>query len=184
MAAILIDDPPRLGGRRPSRRTFLKAVAMGGAVGGLGLWRPEALAYTDVPRPPVSLAGTEFDLTIGETLMNVTGTLAPAVTVNGSVPAPTLRWREGDTVTLRVTNTLREDTSIHWHGILLPASMDGVPGLSFDGVRPGETQTYRFVVRQAGNLLVPQPLGVPRTARDVRRARHRSPLAGALRLRS
>lgn len=57
--------------------------------------------------------------------------------MNGSVPAPTLHWREGDTVTLRVTNTLREDTSIHWHGILLPANMDGVPGLSFNGIRPG-----------------------------------------------
>jgi CopA family copper-resistance protein len=66
------------------------------------------------------------------------------------VPAPTLRWKEGDTVTLRVANTLDEDASIHWHGILLPANMDGVPGLSFHGIRPGETYVYRFKVRQAG----------------------------------
>ena len=70
--------------------------------------------------------------------------------MNGSVPAPTLRWKEGDTVTLRVANTLDEDASIHWHGILLPANMDGVPGLSFHGIRPGETHVYRFTVRQAG----------------------------------
>ena len=82
--------------------------------------------------------------------MDFTGSPHVAVTVNGSVPAPTLRWREGDTVTLRVTNTLREDTSIHWHGILLPANMDGVPGLSFNGIRPGETHAYRFTVRDDG----------------------------------
>ena len=117
---------------------------------GLGLWRPSAWASTDVGRPRLALSGTEFDLTIGETLMNVTGAPRFAVTVNGGVPAPTLRWREGDTVTLRVTNTLSEDTSIHWHGILLPANMDGVPGLSFNGIRPGETHTYRFTVRQGG----------------------------------
>jgi CopA family copper-resistance protein len=89
-------------------------------------------------------------LRIGETPMNFTGHPRVAFTVNGSVPAPTLRWKEGDTVTLRVANTLDEDASIHWHGILLPANMDGVPGLSFHGIRPGETYVYRFKVRQAG----------------------------------
>ena len=136
--------------RRPSRRTFVKGLAVGGAVAGLGLWRPSAWASTDVGSRPTALSGTEFDLTIGETLMDFTGSPRFAVTVNDSVPAPTLRWREGDTVTLRVTNTLQEDTSIHWHGILLPANMDGVPGLSFNGIRPGETHTYRFTVRQGG----------------------------------
>ena len=135
---------------RLSRRRFVKGLAIGGAVTGLGLWRPSAWASTDVGQPPTVLSGTDFELTIGETLMNFTGSPRFAVTVNGAVPAPTLRWREGDTVTLRVTNTLREDTSIHWHGILLPANMDGVPGLSFNGVRPGETHTYRFTVRQSG----------------------------------
>ena len=133
----------------PSRRTFVKGLTIGGAVACLGLWRPSAWASADVGKPP-TLSGTEFDLTIGETLMNMTGSPRVAVTVNDSVPAPTLRWREGDTVTLRVTNTLQEDTSIHWHGILLPANMDGVPGLSFNGIRPGETHTYRFTVRQGG----------------------------------
>ena len=82
--------------------------------------------------------------------MHFSGHPSVAITVNGSIPAPTLHWKEGDTVTLRVANTLNEDTSIHWHGILLPANMDGVPGLSFQGIRPGETYVYRFKVRQAG----------------------------------
>ncbi|CFM17528.1 copper resitance protein [Bordetella pertussis] len=96
------------------------------------------------------LSGTEFNLEIGRTPANFTGAARMATTVNGSIPAPILRWREGDTVTLRVTNRLDEDTSIHWHGILLPTGMDGVPGLSFPGIRPGETFTYRFQVRQSG----------------------------------
>jgi len=84
--------------------------------------------------------------------MNFTGSPRMAVTVNGSIPAPTLRWREGDMVTLRVANALDEDTSIHWHGILVPANMDGVPGLSFNGIHPGDTYVYRFRVRQSGTF--------------------------------
>ena len=133
-----------------SRRTFVKGLAIGGAVAGFGLWRPTAAAPPDPRQQPAPLAGTEFDLVIGETMMNFTGSSRPAVTVNGSIPSPVLRWREGDTVTLRVANTLREPTSIHWHGILLPANMDGVPGLSFNGIPPGETYVYRFTVRQGG----------------------------------
>ena len=73
------------------------------------------------------------------------------MTVNGSLPAPILRWREGDTVTLRVANRLKDAmTSIHWHGILLPANMDGVPGMSFDGIHPGEAYQYRFQLKQSG----------------------------------
>src|SRR3546814_21128860 len=73
-----------------------------------------------------------------------------ATTVNGSLPAPTLRWREGDAVTIRVKNRLNETTSIHWHGIILPFQMDGVPGISFSGIPPGETFTYRFRLQQNG----------------------------------
>ena len=133
-----------------SRRTFVKGLAVGGAVAGLGLWRTTALAQGIAPVAWTTLSGTEFDLRIGETPMNFTGSPRVAITVNGSVPAPTLRWKEGDTVTMRVANTLAEDASIHWHGLLLPANMDGVPGLSFHGIRPGETYVYRFEVRQAG----------------------------------
>ncbi|MBA3487726.1 MAG: copper resistance system multicopper oxidase, partial [Lysobacter sp.] len=104
----------------------------------------------------VVLSGTQFDLAIGETPMNFTGRTRTAVTVNGSLPAPILRWREGDMVTLRVANHLPHgsifgpDTSIHWHGLLLPANMDGVPGISFDGIPNGETFQYRFQIRQGG----------------------------------
>ena len=123
---------------------------MGGAAASLGLWRSSLLTAADHRFAPPDLSGTEFDLAIGETLMDFTGSPRVAVTVNDSVPASTLRWREGDVVTLRVANRLREETSIHWHGIFVPANMDGVPGLSFNGIQPGETFTYRFTVRQTG----------------------------------
>jgi CopA family copper-resistance protein len=96
------------------------------------------------------LTGTEFKLTIAETPVDFTGSPRMATTINDSIPAPTLRWRQGDTVTLRVTNRLRESTSIHWHGIILPYRMDGVPGISYPGIAPGETFTYRFKVGQTG----------------------------------
>jgi len=123
---------------------------MGGALAGVGLLGRSSWAASGARRDVEPLTGTEFDLEIAETPMNFTGAPRMAVSVNGSVPGPTLRWREGDTVTLRVANKLDEDTSIHWHGILLPANMDGVPGLSFRGIPPGEAYEYRFHVRQAG----------------------------------
>ena len=138
----------------PSRRRFVQGLAAGGAVAGLGLWPRASWAQTAHAMP--TLRGTEFDLSIGETLVNYTGSTRPAVTINGTVPGPLLRWKQGTTVTLRVRNELPRgsihgpDTSIHWHGILLPANMDGVPGMSFDGIRPGESYLYRFDVKQAG----------------------------------
>jgi CopA family copper-resistance protein len=99
---------------------------------------------------PLELSGTEFDLSIAALPVNFTGRPATAVAINGTLPGPLLRWREGDTVTLRVANRLGVDTSIHWHGILLPSNMDGVPGFSFHGIHPGETFTYRFELKQAG----------------------------------
>ncbi len=135
---------------QPSRRTFVRGLAVGGAAAGLGLWQPELWAQTPTRQQPAVLTGTDFDLHIGETPMNITGAPRTAMTINGTIPGPMLRWREGDTVTLRVANSLDEDTSIHWHGIILPANMDGVPGLSFSGIRPGESYLYRFHVRQAG----------------------------------
>src|SRR5688572_26343172 len=134
---------------RLSRRTFVKGLAVGGAAAGLGLWPSTAWPKGNASAPWTTLTGSDFDLRIGETPMNFTGKSRMAFTVNGSVPAPLLRWKEGDTVTLRVANSLREDASIHWHGILLPPNMDGVPGRTFHGIRPGETYTYRFPVRQA-----------------------------------
>ncbi len=137
----------------PSRRRFVAGTAMAGALlpiqahawGRSRLDHPHAHAHV-----MTSLSGDRFELAIGETTVNYTGRPARARTVNGSLPAPTLYWREGDTVELRVRNTLAEDTSIHWHGILLPANMDGVPGFSFHGIAPGESWLYRFTLRQAG----------------------------------
>ena len=131
-----------------SRRRFVQGLAGGGALAALGNWR--AALATPAPAAAAELRGTEFHLEIGETPVNFTGAARVGTTVNGQVPAPLLRWREGDTVTLHVTNRLREQTSIHWHGILLPTEMDGVPGLSFPGIDPGQTFTYRFQVRQSG----------------------------------
>ncbi len=132
-----------------SRRTFVKGLTAGGLLGGLGLWRSPVWA---APRSGelLELSGTEFDLLIGETPVNLTGSPRTAMTVNGGLPGPLLRWREGDTVTLRVKNRLKDTTSIHWHGIILPANMDGVPGLSFDGIAPDGLYVYRFKVRQNG----------------------------------
>jgi CopA family copper-resistance protein len=133
------------------RRRFLQGLAAGGALLGMSPWLKPAWAQeTNSPGIAKVLSGTEFDLMISETPVNFTGMPRMATTVNGSIPGPTLRWREGDTVTIRVTNQLSEDTSIHWHGIILPYQMDGVPGISFNGIPPGETFTYRFKVEQTG----------------------------------
>jgi CopA family copper-resistance protein len=134
--------------KNPARRRFVQGVTLGGAAMLGGLIKP-ASASVDSTQSKV-LSGTDFALEIGETPVNFTGAVRTATTVNGLLPGPTLRWREGTTVTLRVTNRLRVPTSIHWHGIILPANMDGVPGLSFHGIAPGETFTYRFPVRQSG----------------------------------
>src|SRR5260370_31271658 len=96
------------------------------------------------------LSGTEFNLEIGALPVNLTGQPGIATAVNGRLPAPLLRWREGDAITLRVSNRLSAPTSIHWHGMILPADMDGVPGLSFNGIGPGETYAYHFKVNQSG----------------------------------
>ena len=94
-------------------------------------------------------AGT-YRLVVDETTVNYTGRERPAMSINGSIPAPALRWKEGEEVTIEVTNKLDEDTSIHWHGIILPNDQDGVPGMTFAGIKPGETFTYRFKVQQSG----------------------------------
>jgi FtsP/CotA-like multicopper oxidase with cupredoxin domain len=132
-----------------TRRTFVKGLAAGSLLGGLGLWRTPVWALNGAA-PVNELSGNEFELFIGETPVNFTGSARTAMTINGSLPGPLLRWREGDTVTLRVRNRLAADTSIHWHGILLPANMDGVPGLSFHGIEPGGVYVYQFKVRQHG----------------------------------
>ena len=133
-----------------SRRRFVQGLAVGGVLA----TTPAALlaresVQTALGSAPV-LSGTDINLEIGQSLVNFTGVTRMATTINGSIPAPTLRLREGDDVTIRVTNRLSVPTSIHWHGILLPFEMDGVPGISFKGIAPGETFVYRFKLRQSG----------------------------------
>jgi FtsP/CotA-like multicopper oxidase with cupredoxin domain len=128
-----------------TRRRFVQGLSGGALL--LASGRGRALAAGSTPS---ELTGPDFHLTVDEFPVNYTGAARHAVAVNGQVPAPLLRMRQGDTVTIRVTNNLREPTSIHWHGFILPADMDGVPGLSFDGIAPGTTFTYRFKVNQSG----------------------------------
>lgn len=154
--------PSRAGRGAVGRRRF---VLGGGACGAaLSAARPaRALASAILPPgpppgPPPSLlpgqvptlSGTRFALAVEQVPVAITGRRALATGINGTMPAPTLRWRQGDSVSLTVTNRLAVPTSIHWHGIRLPAAMDGVPGLSFGGIAPGGSFTYRFPVRQSG----------------------------------
>jgi len=95
-------------------------------------------------------ATVEYELTLTRQAINVTGKPAEGMTINGGIPGPTLRFREGDLARIRVHNRMEDDTSIHWHGILVPPGMDGVPYLSFPPIRPGQTFTYEFPIRQSG----------------------------------
>lgn len=134
-----------------SRRRFVQGLA-GGA---LAVVSARHFGWAAAADPAAGdqgaiLSGTEFNLEIGSLAVNLTGQPGIATVVNGRLPAPLLRWREGDTITLRVSNRLSAPTSIHWHGMIVPADMDGVPGLSFNGIGPGETYVYRFKVNQSG----------------------------------
>ncbi|MES2147315.1 MAG: copper resistance system multicopper oxidase [Pseudomonadota bacterium] len=134
------------------RRQFLRAAALGGAGAGLARAMP-AWAKTLSPglaRPVPTVSGTDIALTIGNVAVKVDGKVSRAVGVNGTVPAPLVRLKEGQKVRLRVTNTLDEDSSIHWHGLLVPFAMDGVPGVSFPGIKPRSTFEYEFEVAQSG----------------------------------
>lgn len=97
----------------------------------------------------IANAGT-YDLSIGEKTVNLTGSDAKGLAINGTIPGPVLRFKEGEAITLNVTNTMDVDTSIHWHGLILPYQQDGVPGISFDGIKPGTTHTYKFPAQQGG----------------------------------
>ena len=134
------------------RRALLQTGLVGAA--GLGLsslfpaWAQSGSRGIVPDMPTVS--GGDIALDIGRTPFTVGGRTGHAITVNGTLPAPLIRLQEGQIARLAVTNNLDEDSSIHWHGLLLPFQMDGVPGVSFPGIRPGETYHYEFPVRQAG----------------------------------
>ena len=132
------------------RRRFVQGLTAGGILASFGgLFPARWLEAASAEGVPV-IEGKEFDLVIDHLPVNYTGKAAIATAINGSIPAPTLRMREGDMITIRVTNRLPVTSSIHWHGLILPPEMDGVPGLSFSGIKPGKTYTYRFKAVQSG----------------------------------
>jgi FtsP/CotA-like multicopper oxidase with cupredoxin domain len=134
------------------RRAFLtKSAALGGIVAASQLFPAWAQSGTGgIARPIPTLTGTDFALKIHRMKITSDGETTNAIGINGTVPAPLLRFKEGQKVRLAVTNTLDEDSSIHWHGLLVPFTMDGVPGISFPGIRPGETFVYEFPLIQSG----------------------------------
>ena len=102
---------------------------------------------------PIALAKTvEYDLTVEYRTVNFTGQDVQAMTLNGQIPGPTLEFSEGDTVRVNVHNKMDVDTSIHWHGILLPNNQDGVPYITNWPIQPGETFTYEFPLRHTGTF--------------------------------
>ncbi|MBX9615203.1 MAG: copper resistance system multicopper oxidase [Caulobacteraceae bacterium] len=136
------------------RRALLRGTVAGGGVLALQGLLP-AWAQTGTPglRSDLpTLTGPNIELTVGRSPFTVNGRTGGAITLNGVLPAPLIRLREGQTARLSVTNTLDEDTSIHWHGLLLPFQMDGVPGVSFPGIKPRETFVYEFPIRQSGTF--------------------------------
>ncbi len=134
------------------RRALLRAAAISGA--GFGL--AQALPAWAQPlskgliRPLPTVSGNDIALTIGQVSVEVDGKVSRAVGINGTVPGPLIRLKEGQRVRLRVQNTLDEDSSIHWHGLLVPFEMDGVPGVSFPGIMPRSTFDYEFDLSHAG----------------------------------
>ncbi|HEX8726570.1 MAG TPA: copper resistance system multicopper oxidase [Gemmatimonadaceae bacterium] len=137
-----------------TRRRFVQGLAASAMLAASPPWLIDVVRGTAgrLQPGPRDLYGTTFDLTLDRAPVNVTGSAGMATLVNGMLPGPVLHWREGDVVTIRVTNHLDTSASIHWHGILVPTGMDGVPGVSFPGIAPGETFVYRFPVRQSGTF--------------------------------
>ena len=135
-----------------SRRQLLQGATIAGGSLAMGSLFPAWAASGSAGLNPAmgSVTGTDIALSIGHAPFRVGGRTGHAITVNGTLPGPIIRLKEGQKVRLAVTNTLHEDSSIHWHGILLPFQMDGVPGVSFPGIKPGETYNYEFEVKQSG----------------------------------
>ncbi|HIG21027.1 copper resistance system multicopper oxidase [Henriciella sp.] len=134
-----------------NRRSFLgAALGSSAAIGSASLLPAWARSAVHGNTGITTLTGNNFDLDVGEFAVSIGGKIGHAVGANGTLPAPLIRFREGEEVTLNVTNRLKADTSIHWHGLLVPFYMDGVPGVSFPGIKPGETFQYKFAVPQSG----------------------------------
>lgn len=135
-----------------SRRSFLKGVGTLGLLAAMERLVP-AYARTSGTNSANQISrrpGQPIDLFIADQKINFDGRTANAMTISGSLPGPVLRLKEGEEAVIRVTNRLKETSSIHWHGLLVPQDMDGVPGVSFAGIKPNETFVYKFPVKQYG----------------------------------
>ena len=131
------------------RRGFLAGSGLVAGALAVPAWA-RGQSLTHARRGFGEVSGERIALTIGNHHFTTGARSGHAVAVNGTVPGPLVRLREGQDVTIDVMNTLAEDSSIHWHGLLLPFQFDGVPGVSFPGIKPGETFRYSFPVRQNG----------------------------------
>ncbi|WP_137752753.1 copper resistance system multicopper oxidase [Sphingopyxis sp. L1A2A] len=134
------------------RRRFVTGALGGGTVAALAPWFP-AWAQSVSPgivAPLPTVSGNDITLRIARQTMRIDGKVSRAIGINGTVPAPLVRLKEGQTARLTVVNDLDEDSSIHWHGLILPFQMDGVPGVSFPGIKPRSNFVYEFPVVQSG----------------------------------
>lgn len=134
------------------RRALLRGSMALGSTAALSTWFPAWAqpVSAGIVRPRPTLSGEDITLRIAHQMMTVDGRESHAIGINGTVPAPLIRLREGQTVRLHVENGLDEDSSIHWHGLILPFHMDGVPGVSFPGIKPRASFTYEFSIVQSG----------------------------------
>ncbi len=131
-----------------NRRALLKGAAIGSGALVLQPWLPAWAQPVSAGLP--TLGGEDIRLRVAHDTLDIDGKPARAVTINGTVPAPLLRLKQGQKLRMTVENTLDEETSIHWHGLLVPFQMDGVPGISFPGIKPHSSFTYEFAIEQAG----------------------------------
>jgi CopA family copper-resistance protein len=132
------------------RRAFIGGGAALATVAGLHPAWAHSVSEGLAAKAQGTLSGEDIRLTVATTGFSIDGRPGQAVAVNGTIPAPLIRLREGQSVRLTVENRLSEDTSIHWHGFIVPFQMDGVPGISFPGIRPGQSFTYEFPIKQSG----------------------------------
>ena len=132
------------------RRAFIGGSAALAAGAGLVPAWARSVSHGLATTAQQTLSGTDIRMTVANSQFSVGGRTGHSVTINGTLPAPLVRLKEGQDVRITVENHLDEDTSIHWHGLIVPFEMDGVPGISFPGIRPHSSFTYRFPIKQSG----------------------------------
>ncbi len=134
------------------RRRFVNMALGGGTAAALAAWYPAWAqpVSAGVASTLPTVSGNDITLRIARQTMRIDGKVSRAIGINGTVPGPLVRLKEGQTARLTVVNDLDVDSSIHWHGLILPFQMDGVPGVSFPGIKPRSTFVYEFPVVQSG----------------------------------